>query len=100
MRVMSDKDIPRLVLAGLVLSMLGFVLWFHHDDPLIIGAVIALATTAVNYFLGSSKGSADKSAELARRDEPSPVQVVNPPDQPVPTAEAAAAPDERPDYAR
>lgn len=85
---MTDKDIPRLILAVGILLLFGYAYVRNPADELLIGAVIALATTAVNYFLGSSKGSSDKSTQLAKQAaETQHVQIDQPANEPVPVEE-------------
>jgi hypothetical protein len=54
--------------AGLALSW-----WYNKEQAfnLMIGAVISNATTVVGYYFGSSSGSANKTAILAARSQPS-----------------------------
>lgn len=75
---MSAKDIFQYVLGTVVVITFIILLWFlfKKEIPqtnmnllsLIIGALIGSFTTVVQYFFGSSKGSAEKS-EILRKDK-------------------------------
>lgn len=64
---MSSKDYPRLIISAAILMLFGWAYARHPDNALLVGALIAMATQAVQYWLGSSKGSADKSTQLERQ---------------------------------
>ena len=82
---MKDKDYPRLAISAFVLLLFGILVLEHPNSALLVGALIAMATQAVQYWLGSSKGSSDKSAQLERQaTETQQVEVINPSDNPVP----------------
>lgn len=87
------KDLPRLILAAGVLLLFAYAYIQNPNDELMTGAVISLATMAASYWLGSSKGSSDKSEELARQAsaEPRQVEVVNPPERPAHVEEVCDA---------
>ncbi len=79
------KDTTRLVISMALIAMFGWAFFNHPDNGLIVGALIAAFTTSVNWWLGSSQGSADKSAQLAEQaSSAQPVEVVNDHDEPVP----------------
>lgn len=90
---MSNKNLVGAVLACClvigfmaVIVVLFFVAIPTENENLLNQLVIALVTlagVAVNYFLGSSKGSADKSDQLAVKSAP-----VLPPDGSAPAAGA------------
>ena len=63
---MTDKDKPRLIVTLLVFALFAFVLWHNRDNEMLIGAMIGALTTAVAFWLGSSKGSSDKASTLAQ----------------------------------
>lgn len=85
---LSHRDTPRLILAAGILVLFAYAYVRNPSDELLIGAVIALATTAVNYFLGSSKGSSDKAEQLERQaTETQRVTIDQPADEPVPVEE-------------
>ena len=63
------------------MALLGYSAWFHYSAA-IEQTVVAIALLAVGYWLGSSKGSADKTAML---EAPSEVEVTNTRANPVPT---------------
>lgn len=87
---MSDKDVPRLIVTAGVFVLLAFVLWHNRDNEMLIGALIGAFGTSIAFWLGSSKGSADKSDQIERaRSETQDVTVVNAPENPVPTVEDA-----------
>ena len=69
------KEIFMYILGGLVLIGFFAVLWyliyqgtFESTINLAIGSLIAAFATVVNYFYGSSKGSADKN-NLLKKEE-------------------------------
>lgn len=55
------KDTTRLIISFALIILFAFAFFKHPDNGLIVGALIASFTTAVNWWLGSSQGSADKS---------------------------------------
>lgn len=59
------KDGPRIVTSALAMLLFGAAFALNPHAQLLIGAIIAMATQAVQYWLGSSKGSSDKSDQLA-----------------------------------
>lgn len=63
------KEWPRLVISGLILIPFGLVLWAHPDNGILIGALVAMTTTVKDYWLGSSKGSSDKSEQIQQLQE-------------------------------
>jgi hypothetical protein len=63
------------ILSFALLAAALFVTWkYDKDQPfnLLIGAVIANATTVINYYFGSSSGSAQKTALLTTPPPPRP----------------------------
>lgn len=96
---MTDKDRPRLYVTFGLFILFGYVLWRNADNQMLIGAIIGSFGTAITFWLGSSKGSADKSDQLERTateakdereatpDTPQDVTVINPPSEPVPTTQ-------------
>lgn len=67
---MTEKDYPRLVISAFVIGLFGFAYFKHPDNALLVGALIAMATQATGYWLGSSKGSSDKSAQIEEMNSP------------------------------
>lgn len=66
---MTDKDLPRLVVTVGLFVLFGYVLWHNTDNEMLIGAMIGALTTATSFWLGSSKGSSDKSEQIERQAE-------------------------------
>lgn len=64
---MNAKDKTRLVISLALIILFGFAFFEHPNNGLIVGALIAAFTTAVNWWLGSSQGSSDKSQQLAEQ---------------------------------
>lgn len=60
----AHKDTPRLVVTAGVFVLFGWVLWHNSDNQMLIGAMIGSLGTAVTYWLGSSKGSSDKTDQI------------------------------------
>ncbi len=74
---MNHKDIPRVAVTGFIFLLLGYVVVFHYS-PALEQVVIALALLAAGFWIGSSKGSSDKSDQLAEQaSSTQPVEVVN-----------------------
>lgn len=71
MNAATLKELPRLVVSAIMLLMFGYVLYENPGNGLVVGALIAMVTTVKDYWLGSSKGSTDKSEQLAGQDGPS-----------------------------
>lgn len=77
--MMESKDVYQYVLGAAIGVMLCILLYllFTVDIPqanmnillLIIGALISSFTTVVQYYFGSSKGSADKEKILRNKEE-------------------------------
>lgn len=64
-----------------------YVIAYTNDAAMmgdVIGTWKSFAVAAVSFWIGSS------SAGKAKTDDPAPVEVVNPPDKPVPTTEGEA----------
>lgn len=61
---MKDKDWPRLALTIFIMALLGYAA-LEHYSPGIEETIKAIVLIAVGYWLGSSKGSADKSSMLS-----------------------------------
>jgi hypothetical protein len=78
---MRTKDLPMYILGGLITLCFFIVLYLLIINPipidnrdvlyLIIGALIGFEGAIVNYYYGSSKGSADKN-DLIKKTEPEP----------------------------
>lgn len=66
---MNPRDIPRLGIAAISLILLAVAFMLNPHSELLIGAIISLATTGTSFWLGSSKGSSDKSEALAAQAE-------------------------------
>ena len=83
---MIQKDeTTRFALTVGILLLFGYAYVRNPSEQLLIGALISMASGAVNYWLGSSKGSADKSIELSRQaTETQTVQIDQPAGNPVP----------------
>jgi len=65
---MIHKDeTARFALSVGILVLFAYAYVRNPSEQLLIGALISMASGAVNYWLGSSKGSADKSIELSRQ---------------------------------
>lgn len=77
---MKAKDYPRLALTVFIMLLLGYASWEHYS-PGIEETIKAIALIAVGYWLGSSKGSADKTDML---EPPRKVEIDQPSDHPVP----------------
>lgn len=77
---MSRKDIPRAAIAIALIGLFGYAYLDNPNDQLLVGALITMTGTAVNWWLGSSKGSSDKSAQMER-------QATGQPNDPVHTVE-------------
>lgn len=82
---MNGRDTQRFIVTCMIFVLFAFVLWYNVDDEMLIGAMIGSLTTAVAFWLGSSKGSADKTDMLEVG--PRRVQIDQPPDEPVPVEE-------------
>ena len=65
---MKLKDYPRLAITAFIMLMLGYVVVQHYSAA-IEQVVIALAMLATGYWLGSSKGSSDKTDALVQEGE-------------------------------
>lgn len=63
---MNAKDYPRAALTAFIMVLLGYAA-VNHYSPGVEETIKAIALIAVGYWLGSSKGSADKSEELSRQ---------------------------------
>jgi hypothetical protein len=61
--------IVSIVSLGLLAASLAISAWLRNDNAmlLIIGAIVSNATTVVSWWVGSSKGSVDKSARIAEQ---------------------------------
>lgn len=80
------KELPRIIISGGILLLFAFAFARNPSSQLLIGAIISMATSASNYWLGTSKGSTDKAEVLAgMSDGPQDVNVTNPVGDPVPT---------------
>lgn len=72
---MTPKDWPRLALTAFIMALLGYAAW-HHYSPGIEETIKAVALIAVGYWLGSSKGSQDKTDALAARTPEPPTEPI------------------------
>lgn len=81
---MRDFDWPRGVVSAVVLLIFGYAYLNNPDDEMMKGALIAAFSSAVAYWLGSSKGSSDKTALLGNGHTQK-VEVTNTPADPVHT---------------
>jgi hypothetical protein len=79
---MNDKDRPRLAVTAALIGLFGFAVVAHYSDGL-EETLKALVLLAAGYWLGSSKGSADKSGALQdiTRDG---IEIKQPANNPVP----------------
>lgn len=62
---MRPKDWPRLVLTAFIMALFGYVV-VQHYSPSIEQTVLSVVMLAVGYWLGSSKGSSEKTDLLAQ----------------------------------
>lgn len=58
---MKPEEYPRLLISGGILFLFAFAFVRNPSDMLLIGALISMGSTVVQYWLGSSKGSADNA---------------------------------------
>ncbi len=81
-------------MAFAVVGLFAYAFWRNPSEQLMLGAIIAAFTTAIGFYLGGSKVGSDtatKNADTltaigtATATAPQDVNVVNPPDHPVPT---------------
>lgn len=86
---MKDTDWARGLITLGIVAIFAYAYAQQPHDDMMKGALIAAFAGAANYWLGSSKGSDDKTKALIENQdgEPQPVRVTNPPSQPVPTTE-------------
>lgn len=84
---MTPKDWPRAVITAAVLALFAFAYLSNPSDEMMKGALIAAFTSAVAYWLGSSKGSADKSSQLEEMQSPRSVRIDQPDSDPIPVEE-------------
>ena len=90
---LSEKDAPRFLLSVGILLLFGYAYVRNPSEQLLIGALIAMATAATQFWLGSSKGSSDKADQLERQaSEPQRVQIDQPAGEPVPVEQAEPVP--------
>lgn len=61
---MKPDELPRFGLSAGILAVFAYAFIRNPHDDLLVGALIAMATTAVSYWLGSSKGSSDKADQI------------------------------------
>lgn len=66
---MTDKDRPRLYVTAGLFVLFGYVLYHNVENDMLIGAIIGSFGTGIAFWLGSSKGSADKSDQIERQAE-------------------------------
>lgn len=78
---MRPKDYSRAAITAIVVALFAFAYIENPTDEMMKGALIAAFSMAVSYWLGSSKGSSDKSEQLEHITE----QATGKPDDPVHT---------------
>lgn len=64
---MKAKDWPRLALTALVMGLFGFAVVTHYSES-IEQTLLSIVMLAVGYWLGSSKGSSDKTEIMAKEE--------------------------------
>jgi hypothetical protein len=79
---MKPKDIIRLVISLAVIGLFGFAYLHQPSNELLLGALISTFTTAVNWWLGSSQSSSDKTSQMDILAHEG-VRINNPPGNPV-----------------
>jgi hypothetical protein len=79
---MKPKDIIRLVISLAVIGLFGCAYLHQPSNELLLGALISTFTTAVNWWLGSSQSSSDKTTQLDALTNDG-VRINNPPGDPV-----------------
>lgn len=62
---MTKGELPRIVLTAFIMALLGFAA-LNHYSPGIEETIKAVALIAAGYWLGSSKGSTDKTEMLGK----------------------------------
>ena len=71
----NPNDRPRLIISAIILLLFGYAFFRNPNDQLLIGALIVMATSAKDFWFGTSKGSSDKSRQLERQtDRPAPAE--------------------------
>lgn len=65
----NPKDRPRLFVTAGLFVLFGYVLYHNVSNEMLIGAIIGSFGTGIMFWLGSSKGSSDKSEQLALQAE-------------------------------
>lgn len=68
----EPRELPRLIISGVILAMFGVAFWRNPDNQLLLGALVVMATGAKDFWFGTSKGSSDKSRQLEQLAQPSP----------------------------
>lgn len=63
---MTDKDIPRFILTAVIILYFGYGLMLHWSEGL-EETLKNIVMLAIGFWLGSSKGSSDKSAQIERQ---------------------------------
>jgi len=63
----NPNDKPRLIISAIILLLFGYAFFRNPNDQLLIGALIVMATSAKDFWFGTSKGSSDKSRQLERQ---------------------------------
>lgn len=66
---MKAEEIPRLAITALVLLLFGFAYVRNPSDQLLLGSLISMASLAVQYWIGSSKGTSDANARADKAQE-------------------------------
>lgn len=79
---MKPKDTIRLVISLAVIALFGFAYLNQPSNELLLGALISTFTTAVNWWLGSSQSSSDKTTQIDALTHEG-VRINNPPGDPV-----------------
>ncbi|RDC59803.1 hypothetical protein HME9302_00024 [Alteripontixanthobacter maritimus] len=72
---MTAKEWPRLALTVFIMGLFGYAA-FKHYSPAIEQTIVAISMLAVGYWLGSSKGSSDKTEIIGARPNGTPADPV------------------------
>ena len=73
---MTEKDWPRAALTTFIMGLFAYAALRHYSAA-IEQTIVAIAMLAVGYWLGSSKGSSDKTSILEQRPSGTPADPVN-----------------------
>ncbi len=83
----TDTDWPKGLISFAVIVLFAYAFIENPQDEIMKGALIAALSSVIGYWLGSSKGSDEKTQMMATAAErPQEVEVVNPDSNPVPTS--------------